>query len=131
MGNETKNEVKSYEELIKEAKDMGPEKFVVKFIRHKRGRINPRNDQPFMGSHVVFDGLNDWLRKIWPDRSPREITTELEKKGVIVMRPAKGGATAYVKGEEYIWKPATVSKVATKTASDKATAELAGIVAKK
>jgi hypothetical protein len=102
-GKQDEVSTKTVEELIAQAKALGPEKFVVKFIRKNRGAINKITGKPYMGVHVVYSGLNEMLGRVWPDKAPQEITTELVAKNVITIRPAKGGPTVYVRGEEYVF----------------------------
>lgn len=65
------------------------EEFVVKAIKKLRGK--------YRGIHTVFSGLNEAFRQYFGE-DPRPVTQEMAAKGIIEIRPVKGGVM-YLKGE--------------------------------
>lgn len=51
--------------------------------------------KPHMGLHVVWDGLNRYLRDYY-DIDPIALITQMANEGVIVLRPWKGGAMVFL-----------------------------------
>lgn len=66
------------------------EEFVVRAIKKLRGR--------YRGIHSVFSGFNEAFRQYFGE-DPRPVTQELAVKGIIEIRPVKGGVMLYLKGE--------------------------------
>jgi hypothetical protein len=66
------------------------EEFIVRAIKKLRGK--------YRGIHTVFSGFNDAFRQYFGE-DPRPATQELAAKGVIEIRPVKGGVMLYLKGE--------------------------------
>jgi hypothetical protein len=54
----------------------------------------------FKGAHVVYSGLNQAIAAQFPEQTAREITDALVASGVIVIQPCRGGAIAYIAGEQ-------------------------------
>jgi len=69
---------------------LGKEEFVVRAIKKLRGK--------YRGIHTVFSGFNEAFRKYFGE-DPRPVTQEMVNKGVIELRPVKGGVMIYLKGE--------------------------------
>jgi len=69
---------------------LGKEEFIVRAIKKLRGK--------YRGIHTVFSGFNDAFRQYFGE-DPRPATQELAAKGVIEIRPVKGGVMLYLKGE--------------------------------
>ena len=66
------------------------EEFVVKAIKKLRGK--------YRGIHTVFSGFNEAFRQYFGE-DPRPVTQEMATKGIIEIRPVKGGVMLYLKGE--------------------------------
>ncbi len=66
------------------------EEFVVKAIKKLRGK--------YRGIHTVFSGFNEAFRKYFGE-DPRPVTQEMAAKGIVEIRPVKGGVMLYLKGE--------------------------------
>lgn len=66
------------------------EEFIVRAIKKLRGK--------YRGIHTVFSGFNEAFRQYFGE-DPRPATQELAAKGVIEIRPVKGGVMLYLKGE--------------------------------
>ncbi len=66
------------------------EEFVVRAIKNLRGK--------YRGIHSVFSGFNEAFRQYFGG-DPRPVTQELAAKGIIEIRPVKGGVMLYLKGE--------------------------------
>ncbi len=66
------------------------EEFVVKAIKKLRGK--------YRGIHTVFSGLNEAFRQYFGE-DPRPVTQDMAAKGIIEIRPVKGGVMLYLKGE--------------------------------
>lgn len=72
------------------AKKLSYKNFVTAAIRNLR--ING-----YKGIHTVFSGFNEAFREYYgSDVDPVEITKKLAEDGIIVIRPAKKGATLYL-----------------------------------
>ncbi len=69
---------------------LGKEEFVVRAIKKLRGK--------YRGIHSVFSGFNEAFRQYFGE-DPRPVTQDLAAKGVIEIRPVKGGVMLYLKGE--------------------------------
>lgn len=69
---------------------LSKEEFVVRAIKKLRGK--------YRGIHCVFSGFNEAFRQYFGE-DPRGTTQELAAKGIIVIRPVKGGVMLYLKGE--------------------------------
>lgn len=69
---------------------LGKEEFVVRGIKNLRGK--------YRGIHTVFSGFNEAFRQYFGE-DPRPVTQDLAAKGIIEMRPVKGGMMLYLKGE--------------------------------
>ena len=68
----------------------GKEEFVVRAIKKLRGR--------YRGIHSVFSGFNEAFRQYFGE-DPRPATQELAARGIIAIRPVKGGVMLYLKGD--------------------------------
>lgn len=66
------------------------EEFIVRAIKKLRGK--------YRGIHSVFSGFNDAFRQYFGE-DPRPVTQEMAQKGIIELRPVKGGVMMYLKGE--------------------------------
>lgn len=66
------------------------EEFVVRAIKKLRGK--------YRGIHTVFSGFNEAFRQYFGE-DPRPVTQEMAAKGVLEIRPVKGGVMLYLKGE--------------------------------
>ena len=66
-----------------------------------KGAIEVQKRKGFKGAHVVYSGLNDAIRKAF-NVDPRLTLAELEKDGKLVIKPARGGAIAYLPGDKSI-----------------------------
>ncbi len=66
------------------------EEFVVKAIKKLRGK--------YRGIHTVFSGFNEAFRQYFGE-DPRPVTQEMAAKGIVEIRPVKGGVMLYLKGE--------------------------------
>ena len=66
------------------------EEFVVKAIKRLRGK--------YRGIHTVFSGFNEAFRQYFGE-DPRPVTQEMAAKGIVEIRPVKGGVMLYLKGE--------------------------------
>lgn len=64
----------------------------------KRAILSMRTDKS-KGIHTVFSGFNDTFRFYYDGQDPVEWTGKLQKQGIIDIRPCKGGAMIYLKGE--------------------------------
>ena len=69
---------------------LGKEEFIVRAIKKLRGR--------YRGIHSVFSGFNEAFRQYFGE-DPRPVTQELAARGIIEIRPVKGGVMLYLKGE--------------------------------
>jgi len=69
---------------------LGKEEFVVRAIKKLRGK--------YRGIHTVFSGFNEAFRQYFGE-DPRPVTQEMTNKGIIELRPVKGGVMIYLKGE--------------------------------
>lgn len=69
---------------------LSKEEFVVRAIKKLRGK--------YRGIHSVFSGFNEAFRQYFGE-DPRATTQGLAAKGIIVIRPVKGGVMLYLKGE--------------------------------
>ena len=69
---------------------LGTEEFVVRAIKKLRGR--------YRGIHSVFSGFNEAFRQYFGE-DPRAATQELAARGIIAIRPVKGGVMLYLKGD--------------------------------
>lgn len=69
---------------------LGKEEFVMRAIKNLRGK--------YRGIHTVFSGFNEAFRKYFAE-DPRPVTQELAAKGIIEIRPVKGGVMLYLKGD--------------------------------
>ncbi len=69
---------------------LSKEEFVVRAIKKLRGK--------YRGIHTVFSGFNEAFRQYFSE-DPRATTQELAARGIIVIRPVKGGVMLYLKGE--------------------------------
>ena len=69
---------------------LGKEEFVVRAIKKLRGR--------YRGIHSVFSGFNEAFRQYFGE-DPRPVTQELAARGIIQIRPVKGGVMLYLKGD--------------------------------
>lgn len=69
---------------------LGKEEFVVRAIKKLRGR--------YRGIHSVFSGFNEAFRQYFGE-DPRPVTQELAARGIIAIRPVKGGVMLYLKGD--------------------------------
>lgn len=66
------------------------EEFVVRAIKKLRGK--------YRGIHTVFSGFNEAFRQYFGE-DPRPVTQEMAAKGIVEIRPVKGGVMLYLKGE--------------------------------
>ncbi|MEE9521978.1 MAG: hypothetical protein V3W05_04150 [candidate division NC10 bacterium] len=66
------------------------EEFVVRAIKKLRGK--------YRGIHTVFSGFNEAFRQYFGE-DPRPVTQEMAAKGILEIRPVKGGVMLYLKGE--------------------------------
>lgn len=69
---------------------LGKEEFIVRAIKKLRGK--------YRGIHTVFSGFNEAFRQYFGE-DPRPVTQEMAAKGIIEIRPVKGGVMLYLKGE--------------------------------
>ena len=69
---------------------LGKEEFVVRAIKKLRGK--------YRGIHTVFSGFNEAFRQYFGE-DPRPVTQEMTTKGIIELRPVKGGVMIYLKGD--------------------------------
>ncbi|MGH7372464.1 MAG: hypothetical protein ACREJK_11550 [Candidatus Methylomirabilales bacterium] len=69
---------------------LGKEEFVVRAIKKLRGW--------YRGIHSVFSGFNEAFRQYFGE-DPRLVTQELAARGIIAIRPVKGGVMLYLKGD--------------------------------
>ena len=69
---------------------LGKEEFVVRAIKKLRGK--------YRGIHTVFSGFNEAFRQYFGE-DPRPVTQGMAQKGIIELRPVKGGVMMYLKGE--------------------------------
>ncbi|MFQ5802093.1 MAG: hypothetical protein ACE5JQ_04255 [Candidatus Methylomirabilales bacterium] len=69
---------------------LGKEEFVIRAIKKLRGK--------YRGIHTVFSGFNEAFRKYFGE-DPRPVTQGMANKGIIELRPVKGGVMMYLKGE--------------------------------
>jgi hypothetical protein len=69
---------------------LAKEEFVVRAIKKLRGN--------YRGIHTVFSGFNEAFRQYFGE-DPRPVTQEMAGKGIIELRPVKGGVMMYLKGE--------------------------------
>ena len=69
---------------------LGKEEFVVQAIKKLRGK--------YRGIHTVFSGFNEAFRQYFGE-DPRPVTQEMTTKGIIELRPVKGGVMIYLKGD--------------------------------
>lgn len=69
-------------------KKLSHEEFVKKAIKNLR-------KPPYKGIHTVYSGFNQAFRAYFLE-DPVKITKELVSKGIIVSRPAKGGAYIFL-----------------------------------
>jgi hypothetical protein len=69
---------------------LGKEEFVVRAIKKLRGK--------YRGIHTVFSGFNEAFRQYFGE-DPRPVTQEMTSKGIIELRPVKGGVMIYLKGD--------------------------------
>ncbi len=69
---------------------LGKEEFVVQAIKKLRGK--------YRGIHTVFSGFNEAFRQYFGE-DPRPVTQEMTSKGIIELRPVKGGVMIYLKGD--------------------------------
>jgi hypothetical protein len=77
-------------EMMEGGAKLGKEEFVVRAIKKLRGR--------YRGIHSVFSGFNEAFREYFGE-DPRPVTQELAARGIIAIRPVKGGVMLYLKGE--------------------------------
>jgi len=73
------------------SKKLTKEEFVKKAIKNLR-------KPPYKGIHTVYSGFNQAFRAYF-DEDPVQATKELSSKGVIVIRPAKGGVYMLLAGD--------------------------------
>ena len=66
-------------------KKLSKEEFVKRAIKKLR-------TEKYKGIHTVYSGFNKVFRKYFDDADPVEAIKELDKKGIIVSRRARGGA---------------------------------------
>ena len=71
--------------MASKEKQLSKEEFIKKAIQKLR-------KEPYKGIHTVYSGFNEAFRKYFDGADPVEATKELVKKGIIVSRPARGGA---------------------------------------
>jgi hypothetical protein len=64
----------------------------------KKAIVSLRKDD-YKGIHSVFTGFNNAFAKYFDGANPVDATTQLEKEGIIEIRPVKGGVILYLKGE--------------------------------
>ena len=82
----------SHEEFILAA--LGPKS---PFRRDKNGSLKvDKAGKPYKGVHTTYSGFNTAFRALFPGDDPVEATTQAHADGVIVSRPARGGATLYL-----------------------------------
>lgn len=72
--------------------------------------IDKLTKAPYKGMHVVFTGFNDAFREAFPGKDPREELDKLADKGVIRIRPAKGGAVIYRVDSPYRTHPSSIRR---------------------
>lgn len=65
----------------------------------KKAITEGRNGNGRKGIHTVFSGFNEAFRSYFGE-DPVKATTELARKGVVVVRPCRKGVMLYLKGEE-------------------------------
>ncbi len=75
---------------MEQEEKLDKEEFVLRAIKNLKGK--------YQGIHTVYSGFNEAFRKYFGE-DPRPVTQEMAKKGVIEMRPTKGGAVIYLKGD--------------------------------
>jgi len=64
----------------------------------KKAIVNLRKEQ-YKGIHSVYSGVNAAFRKYYPELDPIAEVNKLHEKGVIFMRPVKGGVMLYLPNE--------------------------------
>ena len=69
---------------------LSKEEFVIRAIKKLRGK--------YRGIHSVFSGFNEAFRQYFGE-DPRVTTQDMAAKGIVVIRPVKGGVMLYLKGE--------------------------------
>jgi hypothetical protein len=69
---------------------LGKEEFVVRAIKKLRGK--------YRGIHTVYSGFNEAFRQYFGE-DPRPTTQEMAARGILEIRPVKGGVMLYLKGE--------------------------------
>lgn len=77
--------------MMEEGKKLTEEEFVVQAIKKLR-------KEPFRGIHSVFSGFNEAFRRYF-GTNPVEATSRLADEGKIEIRPFKGGAMLFLRGE--------------------------------
>ena len=75
---------------MEQEEKLGKEEFVVQAIKKLRGK--------YRGIHTVFSGFNEAFRQYFGE-DPRPVTQEMTSKGIIELRPVKGGVMIYLKGD--------------------------------
>lgn len=69
---------------------LGKEEFVLRAIRKLKGK--------YRGIHTVYSGFNEAFRQYFGE-DPKPVTQEMANKGMIEIRPTKGGAVIHLKGD--------------------------------
>jgi len=72
--------------------DLNTEEFILNAIESLR-------KPPYKGIHCVWSGFNRAFRQYFPNIDPVDATNELVEKGIIEIKPTKGGGLIYKKGE--------------------------------
>ena len=91
----------------KKSELMTHEEFVLAGIKNLR-------KEGFMGIHAVYSGFNAAMRDYYgiDTKEVVKVTKQLEKDGVIVIKPSKGGVCMYIAEELKTSKPKRKAKKA-------------------
>lgn len=66
--------------------------------------ISALRKPPYKGIHTVYSGFNREFRNYF-GKNPVDCTKRLAAEGKIDLRPIRGGALIYVKGEQPVYVP--------------------------
>jgi hypothetical protein len=72
-------------ELLAKPEVIDPADFVMQYIETNRGK-------GYAGLHSVYSGLNQAIKRLYPDIDPVKLTSQMAADGLIVIRYVKGGA---------------------------------------
>jgi len=83
----------------KARKTVTPEEFILFSIQavkgteytSKAGKVVKK-----LGAHVIYDGVNEAFRQLFPNVSPMDVTAKMAKENQIAIRPSRGGVTLYL-----------------------------------